>query len=70
MGSLRLLGALVLIGLAALMLAGSLTEVSRARPAPHIPTQIERPREEQPLQRRRSECQGPADFVILVTSCA
>lgn len=65
----RLLASLVLLGLAALMLAGSLTEATRARPAPHIPTQIERPREEQPLQRRRSECES-AEYVILVTSCA
>lgn len=66
----RLLAALVLLSLAVLLLVGSVSEAMRARPVPHIPKQIERPREEQPLQRRRSECQEPADFVILVTSCA
>ena len=67
----RMLAALVLLGLAALMLAGSLAEVSRARPAPHIPRQIEKPREEQPLQRRRVDCESPAvDHATLLLACA
>jgi len=64
----RFLAALVLLGLAALMLAGSIAEATRTR-RQHIPTRIEQPREPEPLQRRRVSCEDPT-WVELAWGCA